>query len=75
MDATAELLCQKYQEDLEYFSLQLKSLSQAIDTISIAFQHQCIEEDVIGSLETLRHSVNGIKVEIDKKISDTLSLS
>lgn len=73
MDTTAELLQQKYLEDLEYFSLQLKSLYQAIDTVSISFQHQHIEEDVVGCLETLGHSVNDIKSEMDKKIAEMLN--
>lgn len=65
---------QKYLEDLEYFSLKLKSLYQTIDTISSGFQQQLILEDVVGCLEILGHSVNDIKSEMDKKIMEVMSM-
>ena len=58
----------KYQDDMEYFSMQLNALSLALETVSIAFQHQKIDDSVIGCLDTLCHSVNDIKSEMDKKI-------
>lgn len=72
MTNTNELLQQQYLENMEYFSLKLKSLYQAIDNFSISFQQQHIEE-VAGCLDILGHSVNDIKAEMDTIIAELLA--
>ena len=65
----------KYQEDLENISLQLENLHSAVDTMSIAFQQQKIESDVIGCFEATCYAITGIKQSIDKRIEKLAQLN
>ena len=59
---------------MEYFSLQLKSLYSAVDTINCAFQQQLLGDHIVGSLETLCHSINDIRSEMNQKINEIIAL-
>ena len=57
-----------FQEKLENISLQLSNLYSAVDTMSIAFQQQKMDADVIGCLETICLAVKAIKQSMDEQI-------
>lgn len=63
-----EIQLANYQEELEMLSLRLKHLYNMVDTISIAFQHQHMEENVISCLESIGYSISGIKTDVDISI-------
>ena len=70
---TSELQNQKHLEDLEYFSLELNALKNTLDMISAAFEHQKIGQDVVSCMDTLNHSVNDIRHEMQDKIQTLLN--
>ena len=70
---TSELQKQKHLEDLEYFSLELNALKNTLDMISAAFEQQKIGQDVVSCMDTLSHSVNDIRHEIQDKIQTLLN--
>ena len=57
-----------FQEKLENISLQLANLYSAVDTMSIAFQQQKMDADVVGCLETICLAVKAIKQSMDEQI-------
>ena len=75
MSNKLELELFKYQEDLENISLQLSNLNSAVDTMSIAFQQQKMEADVIGCFEATCYAITGIKQSIDKRIEKLAQLN
>lgn len=64
-----------YQENLENISLQLVNLYSAVDTMSIAFQQQKMDADVIGCLETICLAITGIKQSIDERIEQLTGIN
>ena len=70
---TSELQNYKHIEDLEYFSLQLIALKDTLDMISAAFEQQKIGQDVVSCIDTLSHSINDIKHEMQDKIQTLLN--
>lgn len=70
---TSELQNQKHLEDLEYFSLELNALKDTLDMISAAFEQQKIGQDVVSCMDTLSHSVNDIRHEMQDKIQTLLN--
>ena len=65
----------RYQEDLETISLQLENLHSAVDTMSIAFQQQKIENDVIGCFEATCYAITGMKQSVDKRIKRLIEIN
>ena len=70
---TSELQKQKHLEDLEYFSLELNALKDTLDMISAAFEQQKIGNDVVSCIDTISHSINDIKHEMQDKIQTLLN--
>ena len=70
-----ELELFRYQEDLEHISLQLDNLYSAVDTMSIAFQQQKMESDVIGCMESICYAITGIKQSVDKRIEKLIEIN
>ena len=70
---TSELQNHKHLEDLKYFSLQLIALKDTLDMISAAFQQQKIGQDIVACIDTLSHSVNDIRHEMQGKIQILLN--
>ncbi len=70
---TSELQTHKHLEDLEYFSLKLNALKDTLDMISAAFEQQQIGQDVVSCIDTLSHSVNDIRHEMQDKIQALLN--
>ena len=63
----------RYLEQLEYVSLQLKSYCHTLDTIQAQFEIQKVEEEVISSYVTLKHSING-KRRIRTRVFNNVNL-
>lgn len=70
---TFELLKNKYLEDMEYFSLQLSALGETFDVISAAFQQQHLGSEAVSCMDTLRHSINDIRNEMNTRIQALLN--
>ena len=62
----------KHVDNLEYISLQLKAFSHTFDTVQSQFEIQQVEEEVIASYTTLKHSIDNIRTEVDRMISDMI---
>lgn len=70
---TFELLKNKYLEDMKYFSLQLSALGETFDVISAAFQQQHLGLETVSCMDTLRHSINDIRNEMNTIIQALLN--
>ena len=67
---TTEQEKRRYIEDFQYISSQLDALSNTVGRIAESFAAENENSGVAESFATIRHSINGIRMEIDLKVGD-----
>lgn len=67
-----ECLCSKYEEDMEKISLKLSSLHSMVDTINVALQHECIEQQVVNCMDCIGYCISDIKNTVDIQVKQLI---